>query len=105
MPSRALGLALLLLVACAPAAPEPVRPAVTPTRPTAVEARPTTVAVDPKQTLFGIAEGVRNERVFAESGANWQRLVLSWSAAQPNGPTEFREAPPRATLDAQVRRG
>ena len=66
------------------------------------------MAVDPNRTLFGIAEGIRNDRVMQETGATWERLVVSWSAAQPNGAGDLSrlgQVLPVAVIEAQVDRG
>jgi hypothetical protein len=66
------------------------------------------VPVDPGRTLFGIDEGLRNDRVLADVGATWQRVVLPWSAIQPTRPDDFSrlgQTLPLAVLDGQLGRG
>jgi hypothetical protein len=61
--------------------------------------------LDPR---FGIAEGFRNAALMSDIGAGWERVVLSWSDIQPNGPEDFswlgRTLPPRALAD-ELNRG
>jgi hypothetical protein len=64
--------------------------------------------IDPLRTFFGIDEGIRNEAVLADTGATWQRLVIPWTAVQPNGPgdvSRLAQIFPARIITAQVNRG
>jgi hypothetical protein len=55
---------------------------------------------------LGIDEGIRNDAVLAETGASWERVVLPWSGAQPDGPAQpIAPTVPNGPLDAAVKRG
>jgi hypothetical protein len=106
-------LPVLVLTACVRPLPAPERPAPRPPTPPSagpprVPAPRPSVPVDPGRMLFGIDEGVRNDRVLAESGATWQRVVLPWSAIQPTGPDDFGhlgQTLPADLIEAQLDRG
>jgi hypothetical protein len=101
----------LIVQACALPRPAPERPPAQPAPlPTAqpVRAPRALLPVDPRVTLFGIDEGIRNDRLLAESGANWQRLVLPWTAVQPSGAGDFgrlAQVLPADVLETQLDRG
>ncbi len=47
------------------------------------------LAAPPRDPRFGIDEGEKNQ-ASKDTGIGWERLTFSWSAIQPNGPTDFR---------------
>jgi hypothetical protein len=66
------------------------------------------VAASNGPARFGIDEGHRNPAAFADSGATWQRLVVSWRAVQANGPDDFGNLGrtlPAGELQAELDRG
>ncbi|HET6316873.1 MAG TPA: hypothetical protein VFG86_10460, partial [Chloroflexota bacterium] len=76
------------------ATPEPPPPTETPEPPTPTPtptAEPLEVppAAGPGETRMGIAEGFRNPGTMADTKANWERIILSWSDVQPQGPGDF----------------
>ena len=73
------------------ATPEPPTetPTVTPTASPTVESLVIPPAQGAGDTRFGIAEGFRNPSAMADTHANWERIVLSWSDVQPQGPADL----------------
>jgi hypothetical protein len=83
------GFTLALQACVVPRPPDGPPGPVVPTAPPARVQR-TPIALDPRVPLFGLDEGFRNDQLMAESGANWQRVVMPWTAVQPNGADDFR---------------
>jgi len=60
------------------------------------------------QCSLGIDQGFRNDAFMTESGSGWDRVVVSWRAAQPTSATDFsnlNNVLPPAQLQAEVARG
>jgi len=102
-----IGVTLALQACVAPRPPDRPPVLAVPTTPPAKVPR-TPSAVDPRVPLFGIDEGIRNDRLLADSRANWQRLVVPWTVVQPAGPDDFGrlgQVLPAQVIEAQLDRG
>ncbi len=60
-----------------------------------------------RDPFFGIVQSIHDPEMAVAAGSAWERLVVWWSAFQPNGPDEWREGvwPPRPDVEAQRARG
>ncbi|MHB1161890.1 MAG: COG1470 family protein [Chloroflexota bacterium] len=71
----------------APQSPSPAEPR---PQPVALQTsrQPAAVASSNSVSRFGVAEAFRND-ASTQLGINWDRVILSWSGIQPNGPGDW----------------
>lgn len=67
--------------------------------------QPTTAPV--RDPFFGIVQSIHDPESALAAGSTWERLVVWWSAFQPNGPDEWQEGvwPTLADVAAEQARG
>jgi len=68
---------------------------------------PSAKSVGARDPFFGIVQAIHDPEKAVAAGVSWERVVVWWSAFQPNSPDDWVEGawPPRDQVEAQRARG